>query len=74
MKVFRKFGSALVMAGVMSAVMITSTARLEAAGKKGGNGNEAICAYLQAILDYEYTSPYVRLWAQALYDRFNCEP
>ena len=74
MKRFRKFGSALVIAGVLAGVAMTNTARLEAAGKGGGSPKDAICDYLRAILAYEYTSPYIKVWAQALYDRYKCEP
>lgn len=72
----RKFLPALALAGVMAVGL--GTAGLEAQGKgkgkggKGGDGTEAICAYLEAILAYEYVSPEVQAVALALWNYYEC--
>jgi hypothetical protein len=74
MKGFRKFGSALVIAGVMAGVMMSSTASLEARGKKGGGGGSTLttCDYLKTIIDYPYTHYAIKLWALSLYKKYGC--
>lgn len=66
----RKLGVAMVLAVAM-AVAMGSTA--QAAGKKpGGGGEKAICAYLEAIINYEYVTPSILKWALALWDHYSC--
>jgi|SoiMethySBSTD1v2_1073268.scaffolds.fasta_scaffold1314739_2 hypothetical protein len=66
----RKLGVALILAIVMAAGMGTTA---QAANKKpGGDGNAAICAYLEAIINYEYVTPTILKYALALWDHYNC--
>jgi hypothetical protein len=66
----RKLGAAMVLAVVMAVAMGTTA---QAANKKpGGGGDTAICAYLEAIITYEYVTPSILKWALALWDRFDC--
>ena len=66
----RKLGVAMALAVVMAVAMGTTA---QAANKKpGGGGDKAICAYLEAIINYEYVTPTILGWALALWDRYNC--
>jgi hypothetical protein len=66
----RKLGGAVALAIVIAVAMGTTA---QAANKKpGGGGDKAICAYLEAIISYEYVTPSILGWALALWDRFDC--
>jgi hypothetical protein len=73
----RRLGAAAVMAAVVATGLGTAT--LEAAkkggnggGSGGGDGQAAICTYLKAVMDYQYTSPYVYVYAASLYSYYGC--
>ena len=66
----RKLGVAMVLAVVMAVAMGTTA---QAANKKpGGGGEKAICAYLEAVINYEYVTPTILTWALALWGHYNC--
>jgi hypothetical protein len=70
----RKFGTALAIAGAMAAFTGTS---LEAKKKPGGGGggtdpNAAVCAYLESIMTYQYTSPYILAYVSTLWETYRC--
>jgi hypothetical protein len=66
----RKIGVAVMLATVMAVGMGTTA---QAANRKpGGGGNKAICAYLEAIITYEYVTPTILAYALALWDYYNC--
>jgi hypothetical protein len=75
MKRMRRFGGAIVMALTIAVVMGLGSARLEAKGKPDrGDAQAAICAYLLAVIEYPYVSPYIKLWASSLYTYYGCQP
>lgn len=66
----RRFGVALVVAGVMAG---TLGATLEAADKKPKpDPNAAVCAYLQAIIEYPGVNQTILTWAMALFNKYGC--
>lgn len=67
----RRLTSALVIAGLMAVGL--GTASLEAKKPGGGGGQAAICDYLQAIIEYPYTSPAILAWALALWNYYECK-
>jgi hypothetical protein len=67
----RKFGVALAIAGVMAGGLGSAT--LEAKKKGGGDPKAAICSYLEAIMEYPYTSEYVLAWVISLYNYYGCD-
>jgi hypothetical protein len=69
----RRFASAMVMTGMIAGGMLVATARVEAAGKKGGgDGQAATCEYLLNIITYPYVSPVIRASALSLYISLGC--
>ena len=62
--------AAFAMAAMLAAGFGTVT--LEAAKPKP-DGNSAICAYLKSVMDYEYVSPAIYVWAASLYKKFGCD-
>lgn len=69
----RKFSSAFLVASAVAVVMNLSVASLEAAGKRGsGKGESSVCEYLQAIIDWPYTSEYIKVWALSFYNYYGC--
>ena len=75
MKRLRKFGVAMVLAGLIAGGMMLGTARVEAKGKGGGGDpNDAVCAYLASVLNYPYLSPIIESYVRALFDSYGCDP
>lgn len=70
MRNLRKFSSAFFFAFLVAAVMSVSSVSLEAAGKKPPRGT--ICDYLKVILDYPYTSEYIKVYVLSLYNYYGC--
>jgi RAB protein geranylgeranyltransferase component A len=66
----RNLGAGLVVAVVMAGGL--GVANLEAKDKSGSSSNDAICAYLQSIIDYPYTSPAILAYAYVLSDAYGC--
>jgi hypothetical protein len=66
----RKFGVALVVAGVMAGALGTT---LEAADKKPRpDPNDAICAYLRAIIEHPGVNETVLRYVLGLYAKYGC--
>lgn len=74
MKRMRRLAASAVMAGVLASGMLIGTARIQAAEKKGGDGQGATCAYLLNVINYPYVSPYIKVWAISLYNSMGCQP
>lgn len=75
MKSVRRSGAAAVIAALIIMSGMPGTARVEAAGKKGGSdGQTATCDYLRSIINYPNTSPYIKAWAISLYRSKGCQP
>jgi hypothetical protein len=77
MKELRKFGAAMVLAGLIAGGMMLGTARVEAKGKGGGGGSDpkdAVCAYLASVLNYPYLSPVIESYVRSLFDAYGCDP
>ena len=77
MKKLRKFGVAMVLAGLIAGGMMLGTARVEAKGKGGGgggDGKDAVCAYLASVLNYPYLSPVIEPYVRSLFDAYGCDP
>jgi hypothetical protein len=68
----RKFGTALVIAGLMAGFTGTSLEAKKKPGQGGGPPELTVCTYLQTIIDYEYTSPTVLVYAMSLWNYFGC--
>ena len=66
----KKLGTAVVLAGVMSVGLGSTTAA--AKGKTGGSGQAATCSYLYSIITYPYTSPSILVSALSLYNYYGC--
>lgn len=65
----RKFGVAVVLASVMAVGLGTT---VQAASKKPG-GNKDVCAYLEAVINYEYVTPTVLVYALSLWNYYECK-
>jgi len=75
MRVIRRLGGAVMIAGMLASGMPFAVARVEAADKKGGgDGQTATCAYLLSVINYPYVSVYVKTWAMSLYTSLGCQP
>jgi hypothetical protein len=75
MKGIRRLSAGLVIAAMVATGLGTATLEAKKGGNGGGNsgGNTStVCTYLRAIIDYEYTSPYILTWAWALYNYYDC--
>jgi hypothetical protein len=73
MKGMRRLGAAAVMAAMVATGLGTATLEAKKKGGGGGGGTEStVCTYLKAVMDYEYTSPYVYVWAASLYSYYGC--
>ena len=67
----RKLGVAVMMAAVMAGGLGTAT--LEAKKKGGGaDPQEAVCSYLQSIIEYPYVNEYVKVYSQSLFTLYGC--
>ena len=73
MKGMRRLSAGLVMAAMVA--MGLGTATLEAkkgGGGGGGDATDAICYYLDKVISYPYTSPYVLAYAVSLWNYYGC--
>jgi hypothetical protein len=72
----RRLGAAAVMAAMVATGLGTATLEAKKGGNGGGGGGgteSTVCTYLKAVMDYEYTSPYVYVWAASLYSYYGCD-
>lgn len=67
----RKLGVAVVMAGVMAGGLGSATLEAKKKGD-GGGGVEAICAYLQTIIEYPYVDSTIKAYAVSLATLYGC--
>lgn len=75
MKRMRTFVGLVVVAGLLAGGMPYGTARLEArGGKKGGNPQSALCAYLLNVINYPYVNEVIRQIAVTAYNAAGCQP
>ena len=71
----RRFSAAMVVALLIAGGTTPGITRVEAAGKKGGSdGQGATCAYLLSVINYQYVSPAIKVWAVSLYNSLGCQP
>lgn len=68
----RRFSSAFFFAVLVAVIMSVSSVTLDAASKRPPKDNGSICAYLQAIIDYPYTTDVIKAYALSLYSYFRC--
>jgi hypothetical protein len=61
-------------AGLIITSGMLGPANVEAAKKKGSDGQTATCEYLRNIIDYPYVSPAIKVWAISLYNSQGCQP
>jgi hypothetical protein len=74
MNSMRRLGAAVVMAAMVATGLGTATLEARKKGGGGGGGTEStVCTYLKAVMDYQYTSPYVYVWAASLYSYYGCD-
>lgn len=71
MRNLRKFSSAFFFAFLVAAVMSVGSISLEAAGKRPPKGT--VCEYLEAIINWPYTSEYIKAYALSLYSYYGCD-
>jgi hypothetical protein len=69
----RKLGSAVALAAMIAGGMMLGSTTVEAK-KKGGDPNEAICAYLASVINYPYVSDAIKSYALSLFSAYNCDP
>ena len=75
MAYLRRFSAATVMTVLIAGGMTLGATRVEAAPKKGGSdGHGATCTYLLSVINYEYVSPVIKVWAVSLYNSLGCQP
>ena len=67
----RRFSSAFFYAFLIATVMTVGSASVEAAGRKPPKGG--ICEYLEQIINWPYTSEYIKAWALSLYSYYGCD-
>jgi hypothetical protein len=72
MNTVRRFTTAVAFAAMFAVGMTFSTATLEAKARGGGDPKTAICAYLQKVIEYPYTSPFIRELALRAWNDMGC--
>lgn len=75
MNYLRRFSTATMVTVLLAGGLSLAATPVEAAGKKGGtDGQGATCTYLLSVINYQYVSPVIKVWAVSLYNSLGCQP